>query len=631
MNTRLIINEWTLDSDTLTITRADETRKLQKKQLELLEYFIQHANITLPISQIAQNVWPDTVVSDDSIYTTIAKLRKLFALEQNTQPLIKTITKKGYIFVGDLIEEQSAQESEKPSAQPNKETAQPQQAVSWRVKNVRFVSVGLLLTLFVTTALFYLFHQLTLTPTPEPGASAPLLQHKTAFVTFERTNSELSINKYIVSGLYSNISDTLSTIRHRYFINIKPEQINQTFLQTNAITDVLTGLIEQSNTEVSIKLKLTDATSNNLKWTKTFSASLDNLQQLQQQIYHHMIAQNNPSQSQTDTIGQLSESDFTAYARALDLIATRHNENFQPAITILERLKTVNPRSTAVFATAAKAYALWAQRQTTPQLKRQLAQKSLLDAKHVIAIDNNNTQALTALGIVYCYLLWDWDKALHYFTQAEASAPNNAEINNFLGDYYRIMLNHAKAYFYERKAFELSPQSPFAEVELAQTELWIGESKTAIERLQRLQRSPNQAVSNSALFQLLAWRVEKQPDGLMAALEPLAQSAVGFRAMFIAYLQMVYSINHNQPVNDQLIGFEEKFKTLNFFNAYLGDLYLKIGEYDKATGYLYQAMRNRELLLLVQLKRPIDVQRSAKLSEFFAAKPIKRLLELRDE
>ena len=94
---------------------------------------------------------------------------------------------------------------------------------------------------------------------------------------------------------------------------------------------------------------------------------------------------------------------------------------------------------------------------------------------------------------------------------------------------------------------------------------------------------------------------------------------------------MVYSINHNQQVNDPLAQFEKKFKTLNFFNAYLGDLLLKTGEYDKAASYLNQAMINKELLLLVQLKRPTDVQRSAKLSEFFASKPIKRLLELRNE
>jgi predicted ATPase/DNA-binding winged helix-turn-helix (wHTH) protein len=94
--------EFTLDLVRGCVLKAGEEIKLRPKVYEALKYMVEHPGQLIGKPELMQAVWPDSVVTDDSLVQCALELRR--ALDDRNQQLFKTVPRRGYLFTAEVIQ-----------------------------------------------------------------------------------------------------------------------------------------------------------------------------------------------------------------------------------------------------------------------------------------------------------------------------------------------------------------------------------------------------------------------------------------------------------------------------------------------------------------------------------------------
>src|SRR5262245_57245562 len=92
----LPINEFTLDLTRGCLRAGDRNIELRPKAFAVLHHLAENAGRLVPKQELYQAVWPDVVVSDDSLVQCIRELRD--KLGDQERRLIKTVHRRGYLL-----------------------------------------------------------------------------------------------------------------------------------------------------------------------------------------------------------------------------------------------------------------------------------------------------------------------------------------------------------------------------------------------------------------------------------------------------------------------------------------------------------------------------------------------------
>ena len=84
------------------ITQNNQTQTLAPKALAVLTYLAEHQGKVVSQDALLTNVWPDTIVSPNTLQRSIAQLRKALGDDGKGQAYIKTHAKKGYSLECDV-------------------------------------------------------------------------------------------------------------------------------------------------------------------------------------------------------------------------------------------------------------------------------------------------------------------------------------------------------------------------------------------------------------------------------------------------------------------------------------------------------------------------------------------------
>jgi len=110
------VGEFFVDLSRNQITKKEHSQTIAPKALAVLTYLAENQGKVVSYDELFSQVWPDTVVSPNTLQRSIAQLRKLLDEDNQLESFIKTHTKQGYsleckIQWHDEIEEQSAPDS----------------------------------------------------------------------------------------------------------------------------------------------------------------------------------------------------------------------------------------------------------------------------------------------------------------------------------------------------------------------------------------------------------------------------------------------------------------------------------------------------------------------------------------
>lgn len=102
----LRFGEFVFDPAVRRLQRGDEEIHLSPRTFRLLEILIEERPRAVPKRELMNRIWPDAVVEESNLKTTVSELRT--ALDDNVKDprLIRTVHRFGYGFSGEVISDQ---------------------------------------------------------------------------------------------------------------------------------------------------------------------------------------------------------------------------------------------------------------------------------------------------------------------------------------------------------------------------------------------------------------------------------------------------------------------------------------------------------------------------------------------
>ncbi len=85
------------------IWRSGELLNVPPKAVDLLAVLVEEAGEVVPKDELLQRVWPDTFVEEANLSVNVSILRKALGEQPDGQPLIQTVARRGYRFVGRVV------------------------------------------------------------------------------------------------------------------------------------------------------------------------------------------------------------------------------------------------------------------------------------------------------------------------------------------------------------------------------------------------------------------------------------------------------------------------------------------------------------------------------------------------
>jgi class 3 adenylate cyclase/predicted ATPase len=93
---------YTLDLRRGCLRMVDQEIALRPKSFEVLRYLVENAGRLVPKDELIKVVWPSVIVSDDSLTRCVSDVR--LALGDGEQRIIRTVPRRGYLFVSPVSE-----------------------------------------------------------------------------------------------------------------------------------------------------------------------------------------------------------------------------------------------------------------------------------------------------------------------------------------------------------------------------------------------------------------------------------------------------------------------------------------------------------------------------------------------
>src|ERR1700722_7464550 len=99
-----IFNSYVLDTGRRELRRGESVLSVQPQVFDLLEYLIRNRSRVVSKVDILNAVWGGGVISEWAVATRSSAARGAIGDDGKSQPLIRTLSRKGIRFVGEVRE-----------------------------------------------------------------------------------------------------------------------------------------------------------------------------------------------------------------------------------------------------------------------------------------------------------------------------------------------------------------------------------------------------------------------------------------------------------------------------------------------------------------------------------------------
>src|SRR5690348_9226037 len=94
-----------LDTVNHCLWREGARVSLTPKAFDVLRYLVEHADRLVTQDEILETLWPETYVNPEGIRKYIREIRKVLGDRPDQPQFIQTLTKRGYQFIAEVIDE----------------------------------------------------------------------------------------------------------------------------------------------------------------------------------------------------------------------------------------------------------------------------------------------------------------------------------------------------------------------------------------------------------------------------------------------------------------------------------------------------------------------------------------------
>src|SRR5262249_34874769 len=119
---------FTLDPNTASLHCGARQAQLRPKSFDVLHYLARHPGQIITKDELIRAIWPNVFVTDNSLVQCISDIRA--ALDDDSQSVVKTVARRGYLFAAPVEEVDTAAQDGPPACHANEEAPSAAAATS---------------------------------------------------------------------------------------------------------------------------------------------------------------------------------------------------------------------------------------------------------------------------------------------------------------------------------------------------------------------------------------------------------------------------------------------------------------------------------------------------------------------
>ncbi len=380
---RVRFDRYVLDHQRGCLLAGDEEITLRPKTFEFLRYLASHPGRLVSKDELLAAVWPDVVVTEDSLFQCAAELRR--ALQDQDQHLVKTVQRRGYRFDAAV------------SIEPCMTVALPNKP-----------SIAVLP-----------FQNLSADPKQE----------------------------YFADGMVEEVTTALSRVRWLFVIArnssftykgraVDVKQVGRDL----GVRYVLEGSVRKAGSRLRITAQLIDASNGAHLWADRFGGTLEDIFDLQDQVAASVVGAITPRLEQaeieraahkpTESLdaydyflrGMASVNRGTAFARS-DSEAAR--DDIDEALGLFSRAIELDPDFASAYGMGAHCYTMRRTRGWMTDRAHATAEAARL-ARRAVGLGKDNADALSRGGLALAFVVRELDEGAAAIERALVLNPNLA-------------------------------------------------------------------------------------------------------------------------------------------------------------------------------------------------------------
>jgi TolB-like protein/DNA-binding winged helix-turn-helix (wHTH) protein/Flp pilus assembly protein TadD len=468
-----VFGPFRVDFETCEIHKHGIRLHVQAQPVRVLWFLVEHPGRLVNRQELQEKLWPGHASEevDDSLNSTVKKLREALGDDAGRPLYIETIPRRGYRFIAPVQFETLAHpsgENQSAAAEPSWLTAETlvhADAIStipagWR-RYRKSGAIGLL-AVIATVGLLSITAFLK-----RAGADAQI--HSIAVLPFENLSGDPS-QDYLAEGLTDAVTTDLAQIgavkvisrssANHYKKDYKPlVKIGQEL----GVDAVVEGTVARSGQRVRVNARLVSTGDDRNLWAQSFERDTGDILSLEDDLAQSVsrrieVALKPAFLQRREEPHPVNVQAYEAYLNGMhDLNNHRTNNELQKSLEQFDEAITLDPKFAAAYAGKAIAYNLLGDYDEIPG--SQAGPSSEAAARRALELDPTLAAAHSALAFALWKYSWDWKTAESEFQKSLALNPNNAHTHHIYAVLLACRGDLAGADEHMSKALALDPLS----------------------------------------------------------------------------------------------------------------------------------------------------------------------------
>lgn len=615
---RYCFGDFEVDLHTGDLRKHGHRIRLQEKPFQILSLLLERAGEVVTRDELRQRLWPaDTFVDfDANLNTSLNRLRQALGDTATEQTFIRTIPRQGYRFIAAVTKVEESVEAPAPHPDPAAAAIahQPDRKLSawlgsFSPPKLRFILAAAIL---VAIALGGLAYFRWLGRSAEAGRKP---QRGTILVMpFEDLSGDPS-QDYLSDGLTDEMITRLGEISPQHLNVIARSTAMQYKGSRKTVEEIageqhvdyiLEGSFRRQGDRVRITAQLFNARDHGSLWTEAYERNASDLFVIQREVSDR-IAQSlslellSPPVRPGIATKPVDPEAYDAYLKGLFELNKRTPTDLQKSIAYFGLASQKDPQFAPAYAAMAYSYnvgAGWTYLSPTDAYP-----KAKAAAQKALALDDSLADSHLANAEVLHDYDWDWSGAEKEYLRALELNPSSAVGHKLYAEYLTHAGKYQEALAEIRKAQQLDPASLitnsfvcFVYMHAREYDKAIKECKKDIELDTRFM-PVHDWLGYSYLF---TGRYEEAATEFKKAMD-----LAGNANYFLTALAMTYGLEGKKEEARKILAELKLRAGHTYVSPYgLADVYIGLGDKERALSMLEQAVRERSADLMFLADAP---------------------------
>lgn len=364
-----------VEPSTLRVVRDGRETRLESKAMQVLVYLAERVGQVVSRAELEERLWPGRIVTEDSVTTAIAKLRRALGDNARRPRIVETVPKSGYRLIADVV---AADEHPLPHGKPL-----PSQPPSGKPSLIRH-SGRAILGAVMLGLLAIIFRVSELDEFGAPDRSRPTAARPSVAVLPLENLGESPDEDYFANGITADLITDLSKVEGLLVIapgsvfayesgDARPRKVAADL----DVAYVVVGSVQRLGDRLRINTQLIEASKERALWGERFNGSINDLFDIQDKIADAVIAalQVELAPAERASLAERPTASVLAYdyyLRGFEEHGTRNDASNRAARNHFQKAIDIDPGFARAYAGLALTYSREAIDGWTPTPSRSL-------------------------------------------------------------------------------------------------------------------------------------------------------------------------------------------------------------------------------------------------------------------